>query len=130
MAKVTKIKASDTPRKEDDKANEPTITRKKVVVNDKKTVKAKRNKIKTAEKKITDSEETEKKPFFLFAPFVYTWRYVRDSWRELRQVHWPDRKSTWKMLVAVIIYSAFFMAVIALLDLLFSWLFGLILGNN
>ena len=36
MAKITRIKASDSPRKED-KSDAPTITRKKVVVKDKKS---------------------------------------------------------------------------------------------
>ena len=131
MAKITRIKASDGPRKEA-KSEEPAITRKKVVVKDKKTTKIKRDKQKEAEKKITlsDEKKSAKKPFILFRPFVYLWRYLRNSWMELRQVRWPKRKYTWKMVVAVIIYSAFFMIVISLLDLLFSWLFGLILGNN
>ena len=100
MAKVTRIKASDKPRKEN-KSDKPKEKKKK-----------------------------EKKPFFLVAPFVYLWRYIRDSWMELRQVRWPNRKTTWKMVLAVIVYSALFMAIISLLDLFFSWLFGLILGNN
>lgn len=131
MAKITRIKASDGPRKEE-KSDEPTITRKKVVVKDKKTEKAKREKVKAAEKKVSvePKKKDEKKPFFLFAPFVYLWRYVRDAWMELRQVRWPNRKTTWKMVLAVIVYSALFMAVISLLDLFFSWLFGLILGNK
>ncbi len=72
----------------------------------------------------------EKKPFVLFRPFVKLGRYLRDSWRELRQVRWPNRKATWKMVLAIVIYSAFFMILITLLDLLFTWLFSLILGNN
>ena len=130
MAKITRIKASDGPRKEE-KSDEPTITRKKVVVKDKKTEKIKRKKDKADKKKFSEpGKKEEKKPFFLFAPFVYLWRYLRDSWRELRQVRWPNRKMTWKMVLAVIIYSAFFMVFISLLDLFFSWLFGLILGNK
>lgn len=128
MAKVTRIKASDGPRKEE-KTDTPAITRKKVVVKDKKTEKAKRASAKKVEKTI-DAKKTEKKPFFLVAPFVYLGRYLRDSWMELRQVRWPNRKTTWKMVLAVIVYSALFMAIISLLDLFFSWLFGLILGNN
>lgn len=129
MAKITRIKASDGPRKEE-QTDEPAITRKKVVVKDKKTEKVKREKSKAAEKKVTVSDEgKEKKPFFLVAPFVYLWRYLRDSWHELRQVRWPKRKYTWKMVLAVIVYSALFMVIISLLDLFFSWLFGLILGN-
>lgn len=127
MAKVTRIKASDGPRKEA-QSDEPAITRKKVVVKDKKTEKTKRKDIKAAEKAISTNGK-EKKPFWLIRPFVYLWRYLRDSWLELRQVRWPKRKYTWKMVLAVIIYSAIFMIIISLLDLFFSWLFGLILGN-
>ena len=131
MAKITRIKASDGPREKEEKSDAPAITRKKVVVKDKKTEKAKREKAKVAEKKISDlNKKNEKKPFFLIAPFVYLWRYLRDSWMELRQVRWPNRKTTWKMVLAVVIYSALFMVIISLLDLFFSWLFGLILGNK
>lgn len=131
MAKITRIKASDGPRKEDEPEGAPAITRKKVVVKDKKSEKAKREQAKAAEKKISaPKKKAEKKPFFLIAPFVYLWRYLRDSWMELRQVRWPNRKTTWKMVLAVIIYSALFMVIISLLDLFFSWLFGLILGSK
>lgn len=131
MAKVTRIKASDEPRKKEEESDAPAITRKKVVVKDKKTEKANREKAKADEKKFsTATKKQEKKPFFLIAPFVYLWRYIRDSWMELRQVRWPNRKTTWKMVLAVVVYSALFMVIISLLDLFFSWLFGLILGNN
>lgn len=128
MAKITRIKASDSPRKED-KSDAPTITRKKVVVKDKKSEKSKIKSKKLAEKKIAKSDNG-KKPFILFRPFVYLWRYLRDSWREIRQVRWPNRKATWKMVLAVIAYTALFVVVISLLDLFFSWLFNLILGKG
>ncbi len=125
MAKITRIKASDGPSKKD--ADEPAITRKKVVVKDKKTAKDKREKLKKAEKEI-GKNKSEKKPFILFRPFVALFRYLRDSWHELRQVRWPNRKATWKMVLAVLVYTALFVIIISLLDLLFSWLFNLILG--
>ena len=129
MAKVTRIKAGDSPRKEEEKA-EPTITRKKVVVKDKKTTKAKQKELKKAEKAIGDAKKSRKKPFILFRPFVALWMYLRDSWRELRQVRWPNAKATWKMVLAVLVYTALFVVVIFLLDLFFSWLFNLILGKG
>ncbi|MBR2840165.1 preprotein translocase subunit SecE [Candidatus Saccharibacteria bacterium] len=129
MAKVTRIKAGDSPRKEEEKA-EPTITRKKVVVKDKKTTKAKQKELKKAEKAIGDAKKSGKKPFILFRPFVALWMYLRDSWRELRQVRWPNAKATWKMVLAVLVYTALFVVVIFLLDLFFSWLFNLILGKG
>ena len=130
MAKITRIKASDSPRKEEEVA-EPAITRKKVVVKDKKAEKTKRKEAKKLEKNaVGDKETKEKKPFILIRPFVYLGRYLRDSWRELRQVRWPNRKATWKMVLAVLIYTAIFVIFISLLDLFFTWLFGLILGNK
>ena len=137
MAKVTRIKASDGPREEESKT--PTITRKKVVVSDKKTAKKKRDAEKAAEKKLTTSVKTVakdgksaksgKKPFILFRPFVALWHYLRDSWKELRQVRWPNRKATWQLVFAVIVYSILFIILISLLDMFFSWLFNLILNR-
>ncbi|MBR3052185.1 preprotein translocase subunit SecE [Candidatus Saccharibacteria bacterium] len=127
MAKITRIKAGDSPKK-DEETVEPTITRKKVVVKDKKSEREKQQKKKQAEKAV--GKQNEKKPFILIRPFVYLGRYLRDSWRELRQVRWPNGKATWKMVLAVIIYTLLFMALILLLDLFFSWLFNLILGKG
>ncbi len=128
MAKITRIKASDGPRKKEE-TDEPAITRKKVVVKDKKSEKAKRKDQKAAEKKVATDKKAEKKPFILIRPFVYLGRYIRDSWRELRQVRWPNRKATWKMVLAVLIYTAVFVIFISLLDLFFTWLFNLILAK-
>ncbi|MBR2837031.1 preprotein translocase subunit SecE [Candidatus Saccharibacteria bacterium] len=132
MAKITRIKASDTPREAEEKSQEPPITRKKVVVNDKKQINENRKKAKAAEKaeKRREREKANagKKTFILFRPFVAFFRYLRDSWREIRQVRWPNRKATWKMVLAVIVYTALFVAIISLLDLLFTWLSGLIFG--
>ena len=129
MAKITRIKASDGPRDEKpaDAISEPPITRKKVVLKDKKSEKALK---KENQKKIKaeKSKETEgKKVFILFRPFVALGRYLRDSWREIRQVRWPNRKATWKMVLAVFVYTALFVAIISLLDLFFTWLFSLII---
>ena len=123
MAKITRIKASDSSSREED---EPTITRKKVVVKDKKSVKSKQKKLKQAEKKI-DQKEDSKKTFILFRPFVELGRYLGDSWREIRKIRWPNRKATWKMVLAVLVYTALFVLIISLLDLFFTWLFNLIL---
>ena len=129
MAKITRIKASDEPSKKE-VSDEPTITREKVVVKDKKTEKVKAKEQKKAEKATKNAENDGKKVFILFRPFVALGRYLRDSWKEIRQVRWPNRKATWKMVIAVLIYTALFMIIILLLDLFFKFIFGLILGNN
>lgn len=127
--KITRIKASDS-KKVEEISTEPTITRKKVVVKDKKTEKNAK-KAKKLEKKAEKAEEkakSGKKPFILIRPFCAIGRYLRDSWREIRQVRWPNRKLTWKMVVAVVIYATLFLILITLLDLLFDFIFKLILS--
>ncbi len=54
--------------------------------------------------------------------------YFKGAWYELRQVRWPTRRATWGLTLAVLLFSAFFVFLILLLDLLFKYLFGLILG--
>lgn len=80
---------------------------------------------KKAEK--TGSEKPLKEVFILARPFVALGRYIRDSWREIRRVRWPNRKATWKMTGAVLAYCAAFMVFIVLLDSFFTWIFSLII---
>lgn len=47
----------------------------------------------------------------LFVPL-----YVRNSFKELRQVTWPTRKQTLQLTTAVILFSVIFGAVVALFD--------------
>lgn len=54
--------------------------------------------------------------------------YFVGAWVELRQVRWPTRKATWGLTIAVILFSAFFVAVILLLDALFKYLFDFIIA--
>jgi preprotein translocase SecE subunit len=53
--------------------------------------------------------------------------YFRGAWIELRLVRWPTRSATWGLTFAVILFSAFFVVVILLLDILFKFLFEIIL---
>jgi preprotein translocase SecE subunit len=53
--------------------------------------------------------------------------YIRDSWRELKLVRWPNRRATWKLVLAVIGFSGFFVLLIVLLDAGFKILFELII---
>lgn len=54
--------------------------------------------------------------------------YFKGAWDELRQVRWPTRRSTWELTIAVILFSAFFVVIIVLLDALFKYLFELIIA--
>lgn len=42
--------------------------------------------------------------------------YIKNSWRELRQVSWPDRKNTTKLTLAVFAFAISFALVIAIAD--------------
>ena len=124
--KITRIKAGESSAKPAEEEQAP-ILRKKVVVKDKKSEKVSKKEAKKAEKMAKKSENSGKKVFILFRPFVAFFRYLKNSWQELRQVRWPNRKATWKMVVAVLIYTAIFVTIISLLDLFFRWLFNLII---
>lgn len=63
----------------------------------------------------------------VFAPLIAAGTYFKGAWYELRQVSWPNRKETWSLTAAVMIFSAFFIVLIVLLDALFKYLFELIL---
>ena len=54
--------------------------------------------------------------------------YFKGAWVELRLVRWPTRSATWGLTFAVILFSAFFVVLILLLDLLFKYLFEIILS--
>ena len=53
--------------------------------------------------------------------------YFKGAWIELRLVRWPTRRATWGLTFAVILFSAFFVVIILLLDILFKFLFEIIL---
>ncbi len=53
--------------------------------------------------------------------------YFKGAWDELRQVRWPNRRSTWSLTLAVILFSLFFAGVILALDYAFNYLFKEIL---
>jgi preprotein translocase SecE subunit len=99
---VTRIKAVDTkPAKKSDK--------KPVVVDTKKTAEPKKS----------------KKSFMAVLRSIGG--YFKGAWFELRQVRWPNRKATWSLTAAVLIFTAFFVVLVVLLDVLFKYLFELIL---
>jgi len=81
---------------------------------------------KAAQKKTARAPRTPKNPFvkLLFA----IGGYFRGAWIELRLVRWPTRKATWGLTFAVILFSAFFVLLILLLDFIFKYLFELILS--
>jgi preprotein translocase subunit SecE len=64
----------------------------------------------------------------LATPFKAIGRYFKGAWYELRQVRWPNRRATWSLTAAVMVFTAFFAVLILLLDALFKYLFQLILG--
>lgn len=82
---------------------------------------------KTEKTSITKVVRPKKKSNKLFIPFVSIGRYFKGSWQELRLVRWPNRKATWGMTAAVIVFTGLFVALIVFLDWLFSTLFKLII---
>lgn len=136
MAHVTRIKAGD--KKSEDEPQKTSTSK-----NVKTAVKIARNIVKE-EKKVRKKEKakkdkSEKKPLpmplriitapfrWIVKPFIALGRYIKNSWTEIRQVRWPNRKATWKLVGAIFIYAAFFIIVVALLDALFNFIFSKII---
>ena len=86
---------------------------------------------KTASKKVPKASKPVKVRKEPTNPFVKNLfaigGYFKGAWTELRQVRWPTRRATWGLTLAVILFSAFFAIVILLLDILFKYLFEIIL---
>lgn len=78
---------------------------------------------KSAVVKKTTVSKPVKQPRKWTKPFRAFGGYFKGAWDELRQVRWPDRKATWSLTLAVIIFSLFFALVILGLDAVFSYLF-------
>lgn len=103
---------------------------KKSLKNAKKLAKLEKKAEKLAAKKAKKaSNEKSKNPLIRFLLFITTpirafFRYLAESWQELKQVRWPNRKMTWKLVFAVIIYTVIFAAIIMVLDALFTLLFN------
>jgi preprotein translocase SecE subunit len=104
--KVTRIKASDSGAKKVSKPARPA---------------------KVAEAEVRTSTKNRRR--IPTGPFGRLGRYVKGSWYELRQVRWPDRRATWEMTGALLMFTTFFVVVILLLDAGFAYLFKLIIGS-
>lgn len=63
----------------------------------------------------------------ILKPFVMLGGYFKGAWFELRQVRWPNRRATWSLTGAVLLFTGFFVLLVVLLDVLFKYLFELIL---
>jgi preprotein translocase SecE subunit len=113
---VRRVKASSTDSSAA-RTDEAEVVKKKVTAGTK-TPKKTVTKVAKPTKKATKSD---KKPFFLLRPIFAIGRYFRDSWRELRQVRWTNRRATWALTLAVIIFCLFFAALIMLFDWIFNW---------
>ncbi|PLS81019.1 preprotein translocase subunit SecE [Candidatus Saccharibacteria bacterium] len=50
--------------------------------------------------------------------------YFAGAWREIRQVRWPNRKATWSLTLAVLLFTLFWAIVILALDLLNQFIFN------
>ncbi|MCL2451811.1 preprotein translocase subunit SecE [Candidatus Saccharibacteria bacterium] len=113
---VRRVKASSADSSVT-KTDEPAATKRTAAK--KKTAKTASQAVKTA--KPTKTTRKNEKSFFLFRPIFAIGRYFRNSWRELRQVRWTNRRSTWALTLAVILFCLFFAGLIMLVDWIFDW---------
>ena len=97
----------------------------RVIKDDKKP---KRKKSANKSKAAKEKKNLPKPLRVLFKPFIALGKYFKLSWIELRQVRWPNRRTTWKLTFIVIGYCIIFVTLITLLDILFQFIFNKALG--
>lgn len=84
--------------------------------------------VKSAKKPRVKQRREPKEPKTWFGKTLHSiGAYFKGAWYELRQVRWPNRKATWALTAAVILFSGFFMVLIVLLDTFFKYMFELII---
>ena len=120
---VTRITATDdTPSKKSKKGTQSQSIATKDATKTKAKAKAKAAepvKAGESESKTTKRQPKQRRRLPL-GPFG---RYLKGAWAELRLVRWPNRRATWSMTLAVLMFSVAFGVVILLLDILFQYLF-------
>lgn len=133
---VTRIKANDSsaPKrtaavKSKQNAAAGATTKSTSSAKDKPVSKAKKL-LDSARRKPKSAENGEKSTSSRRSPLRAIRSYFVGAWQELRQVRWPDRRSTWAMTGALIAFTVVFVIVILLIDYGFSWLFKLIIGTK
>lgn len=119
--KVTRISATDSQSK----AAKATSSKSKAsakakMVKGKTTAKSAGSKLPKSTQQVAERSKTN--------PLVAIAGYFKGAWFELTQVRWPNRRTTWGLTAAVILFSAFFVVLVVLLDTLFGKLFNLLIG--
>ena len=112
--KITRIKASDSDNNKKNNFKDKLSN-----------LKAKVKKAKS-EKNITNPEEPNFKGN-VYQKEIKKVGYFRGALNELSQVHWPTRKETWALTLAVILFSVGFMILMILVGIGFKELFNIIM---
>jgi preprotein translocase subunit SecE len=103
-----------------DNSKATTVTR--VKAKDDKQATPKTSKTAPTKALVLDGEQQEPKQN-VFKRFI---GYFKGAWVELRQVRWPNRRATWGMTAALLIFTGFFIVLILVTDTLWENLFKLI----
>lgn len=140
MANITRIKAGENSSKakkvEEEVVESEEITRKVSIKAKNSENKKVREKKKVAKK---EAEKADKKALKAKKKAAKGKKvrksdeevgYFRGAFREIRQVRWPDRKTTWKLTFTVIGYIVLIAVALMLLDALFTFIFNQVLGGK
>lgn len=111
-------------------SNQPTKVTRVKAKDDKKTVSKPAPEKAANTKPVTPEvvKATRRPKVNLLSPLRQFFGYFKGAWFELRMVRWPNRRATFSMTLALLIFTAIFAAFILLIDLAFENLFKLIIG--
>ncbi len=128
MAHVTRIKAGDKKSEDEPKKQSTSKNVRKAVKIAKEIVKENKKAVKKEKKPMPMPLRIITAPFrFIAKPFIALGRYIKGSSEEIRQVRWPNRKATWKLVGAIFVYAVLFIILVMLLDALFNFIFSQII---
>lgn len=69
------------------------------------------------------------RPFRIFRRLVPG--FIRNAWNEIKLVTWPDARQTWRLTMAVFIFSVIFASIVGALDYVLGEIFReVIVGNE
>lgn len=113
-------KSAENPAKKPAKSSR--VTPKIVEFEGKKVSAAKAEKLAQKEsRRVKKGRSPRRKTFVLLVPFVAIGHYFRESWHELRETEWTNRRKTWALTLAVILFTAFFAVFVLVFDWIFNW---------
>ncbi|MGK2879603.1 MAG: preprotein translocase subunit SecE [Mycobacterium sp.] len=89
-----------------------------------------KKKVSTTKSSTGKAKKTKKKSSESRNPFLFVWNYLKQVVAELRKVIWPNRKQMVNYTIVVLVFLAFMVTLISLVDMGLARLITLVFGDG